>query len=425
MKRSVLITLAILFAVGTWSQEIMARGFGGGGYRGGGGGYGGYRGGSAAYRSPSMSRPSFERSSSYSPSRQVSRQAYPKQQITSRPAPGRDLGRGGVGQLDRQAMGRPTKGELQQFLNLPQNQRPSRGSDLAKIGTGALAGALGAEGARKLLEAQKPGGLERPSQLPEKGGLADRRGEAGRPSNLPARQVSNQIRDNWQQKHDKPFNPQWWKDHPNAAKHYWDQHHHHPWNYWWRWATWGAVAGWTAGAASASAYGDPVYYDYGQNIYYEGDNVYVGGTETATAQEYYQQASALAEKAPETTSQEADDWLPLGVFALSKGNVADSNMVLQLAINKEGVISGMYYNTKTDIGRPVKGTVDKKSQRAAWTFADGNNTDIIMETGIYNLTQDQTEALVHFGKDKTQQWLMVRLKQPEEEQQAEKKAEDS
>jgi hypothetical protein len=100
-------------------------------------------------------------------------------------------------------------------------------------------------------------------------------------------------------------------------------------------------------------------------------------------------------------------------------------MVLQLAINKEGVISGTYYNTNTDIGRPVKGMVDKTSQRAAWTFADGKNTDIIMETGLYNLTQDQTEALVHFGKDKTQQWLMVRLKQPEEEKQADKKPEGS
>jgi hypothetical protein len=56
--------------------------------------------------------------------------------------------------------------------------------------------------------------------------------------------------------------------------------------------------------------------------------------------------------------------------------------------------------------------VDKKSQRAAWTFADGKDTNIVMETGINNLTQDQTEALFHFGKDITQQWLMVRLQEP-------------
>ena len=96
-------------------------------------------------------------------------------------------------------------------------------------------------------------------------------------------------------------------------------------------------------------------------------------------------------------------------------------MVLQLALNKDGEIAGTFYNTTTDAARPVKGMVDKKSQRAAWTFSDGKNTDIIMETGIYNLTQDQTEALVHFGKDKTQQWLMVRLNEPEDKKKADSK----
>ncbi len=28
------------------------------------------------------------------------------------------------------------------------------------------------------------------------------------------------------------------------------------------------------------------------------------------------------------------------------------------------------------------------------------------------MTQDQAPALIHTGKDKTQQWLLVRLKQP-------------
>jgi hypothetical protein len=39
----------------------------------------------------------------------------------------------------------------------------------------------------------------------------------------------------------------------------------------------------------------------------------------------------------------------------------------------------------------------------------------IMETGIYNLTQNETRALVHFADGQTQQWLLVRLEQPSEE----------
>jgi hypothetical protein len=36
-----------------------------------------------------------------------------------------------------------------------------------------------------------------------------------------------------------------------------------------------------------------------------------------------------------------------------------------------------------------------------------------METGIYNLTQDQAEVLVHFGPEKTQNVLLVRLDEAE------------
>jgi hypothetical protein len=194
------------------------------------------------------------------------------------------------------------------------------------------------------------------------------------------------------------------------AKAYWEnfgKYHHYPWHHWWRPATWAALGVWVAGAS----WGSPTYYDYGGDVYYEEDQVYMGGKPVASASEYYQQASDIASSAP-TGQQTESEWLPLGVFALSQINANDSNMLLQLAINKEGVIAGTYYNTANDTARPVKGMVDKKTQRAAWTFADGKNTDIIMETGIFNLTQDQTEALVHFGKEKTQQWLMVRLQEP-------------
>ena len=33
--------------------------------------------------------------------------------------------------------------------------------------------------------------------------------------------------------------------------------------------------------------------------------------------------------------------------------------------------------------------------------------------GVSNLTKDEAPVLIHIGKDKTQQWLLVRLKQSE------------
>ena len=68
-----------------------------------------------------------------------------------------------------------------------------------------------------------------------------------------------------------------------------------------------APPGWTAGQAWSTAtwpavgaslgWGDsvqPVVYNYGDNVTYQGDQVYYGNQPVATADEYYQQASALA-----------------------------------------------------------------------------------------------------------------------------------
>ncbi len=85
-----------------------------------------------------------------------------------------------------------------------------------------------------------------------------------------------------------------------------------------------------------------------------------------------------------------------------------ANLILQLAVNKKGIIRGNYTDTLTNDTRLVQGSVDKKTQRAAWTIGDNKNN--VIETGIDNLTKDEVPCLVHFGKDKTEQWTLVRLK---------------
>ena len=42
--------------------------------------------------------------------------------------------------------------------------------------------------------------------------------------------------------------------------------------------------------------------------------------------------------------------------------------------------------------------------------ADGKKTDLVLETGIYNLTQDKAPGLVHFGTAESTPILLVRLK---------------
>jgi hypothetical protein len=194
-----------------------------------------------------------------------------------------------------------------------------------------------------------------------------------------------------------------WADHPHAHYHF----HNNP--AFWTWATWN-----TAAAFMPWNWGTPVYYDYGYggNVYYEGDTVYIG--ETPIDESTYEVAVAqLATNVPVVENPDQMEWLPLGVFAISKdGDNAVPNMFLQLAVSKEGIIAGTYQNKTTGKTESVEGMVDKDNQRAAWTIV-GKNTPI-METGIANLTLNETNALLHFSDGQTQQWLMVRIEGPQE-----------
>ena len=173
----------------------------------------------------------------------------------------------------------------------------------------------------------------------------------------------------------------------------------------WGAATWPAVGswcGWTGGV-------QPINYDYGNSVCYQDNQVYYGDQPVASAEQYYQQAAALAKSQP-APDPKSSDWMSLGVFGLIRGSESDPDYVMQLAVNKAGAVAGNYWDVVSGTSVPIHGAVDTKTQRIAWTVGDNKNT--VGETGIYNLTKDEAPALIHLGKDKTQQWTLVRLKQP-------------
>ncbi|MGO8688747.1 MAG: hypothetical protein ACLQLG_03865 [Thermoguttaceae bacterium] len=189
----------------------------------------------------------------------------------------------------------------------------------------------------------------------------------------------------------------------------WYLHHPHGWNprQWapgraWAWATWPDVELWFGWGNDLP----PAYYDYGNMVYYQGDEVYYGTQPVATAAEYYRQAAALAASGA-AIDPNAGPWMPLGVFAFVLGDASDTSRAFQLAVNRSGTIAGNYYDALTGIALPVQGAADRTSQRAAWTVGDNKIT--VYETGISNLTRNQAPALVHFGAERTQQWMLVRL----------------
>jgi uncharacterized protein (TIGR03000 family) len=133
-------------------------------------------------------------------------------------------------------------------------------------------------------------------------------------------------------------------------------------------------------------------------------------TDAGTTEQYAQQAVTLADHGQQAQVPKTDTWQSLGVFALVQGDEKTANTIFQLAVNKAGIIRGTYYDGLTDTTKDVFGSVDKKTQRAAWTIGKDNKT--VFETGFYNLTKDETPVLVHVGKDKTQQWMLVRMAEP-------------
>jgi len=204
-------------------------------------------------------------------------------------------------------------------------------------------------------------------------------------------------------------------------RNWWDNHHWYWWNrYWgddwaWGWTGWGDLGGWWGMDVAT----EPVYYDYGNNITYNGDSVYYGSQPLESTGAYYSQAQALAATAPPTPTtpqsdeqqkKDVDNMKPLGVYALVSGDQTNSSQLLQLAVDKKGIIRGTYYNEVTTESKPISGAVDKKNQRACFTIA--GNKNVVYDTAIGNLLKQSSPILVHYSKSDTQQLTLVRLKKP-------------
>ncbi len=186
----------------------------------------------------------------------------------------------------------------------------------------------------------------------------------------------------------------------------------HNGRYWWNPTPWNRLNGWVS-----FRFNDPYYYTYGPggDVYYRDGYVYVRGDRYVTIPEYYQQAVQVV-RTVDVSEEEAKsmEWQPLGVFALSADESTEPSLVVQLAVNQEGILSGTFYDEKTQESRPLIGKVDRESQRAVWHFADAESTGIVMETTFANLSKEETSVLVHFGPEETESWLLVRLPAPEE-----------
>ena len=156
-------------------------------------------------------------------------------------------------------------------------------------------------------------------------------------------------------------------------------------------------------------------YDYGGNVVVQSGSVYVNGDPAGSTQEYADEASNIA-SAGQADAPAADaKWLPLGVFAIVEEGQTASDDIFQLAVDPQGILRGNYHNTKTDDMEPISGSVDKQSQRTAWTI--GTDKTPVYEAGIANLTKDITPVLVLNADGSTHQMNLIRMPEPADQPQ--------
>lgn len=184
---------------------------------------------------------------------------------------------------------------------------------------------------------------------------------------------------------------------------FFDRHHVHGdyWGTganWWRPAAWATLATW-----GAWNWATPYYYD---------DSGYAYPLSSAESIYPYSTTTIQTPQSPQEFTSSGDDWLPLGVFAVANNANAAvyTNRFIQLAINRNGEIAGVLYNSSTDAAQDLTGMVDSNSQLAYWSMDDRIDSPIA-STGIYNLTEDQTPINVHFADGSEQTWTLVRLQQ--------------
>ena len=153
----------------------------------------------------------------------------------------------------------------------------------------------------------------------------------------------------------------------------------------------------------------PLSYNYGNNVNYQNGNVMVAGQSVGTAEQYSQQAYDLADTGSQAQLADTEKWMPLGVFAMVRNEQQHPQLILQLAVNEQGILRGNYTDEVTENTSPIHGS--RGQADAARRLDRGDNKTTVMEAGLKNLTESEAPALIH-KNGKTDHWLLVRLENP-------------
>lgn len=220
----------------------------------------------------------------------------------------------------------------------------------------------------------------------------------GLPEHQPVRDPENRPRNDYHWAGNEPFTAAWYADHPNA----WRYSHPHADAF--AVATWDSVYRWLGLAAT------PVYYTPAPTtatVIVEGQVPQSSENEEQVTSEESVNNQPMAERLVATGQQpvaEDSEWLPLGVFSLRPSAMPEANQLVQLAVNREGIVRGSYVDLVTDQAFNAVGSVDRDSQRVAWTVE--SKKAATFETSVASLTQPQAALTLRFPDGHVQNWSM-------------------
>jgi hypothetical protein len=206
--------------------------------------------------------------------------------------------------------------------------------------------------------------------------------------------------------HNRPFSRGWYGRHRGAWGGGWGWGN--PWNI----ATWGTTAAWLGLGAAAPAWGgygptNTTIYDTDNDDLNAPDSQLAGGQNLSPEALAKESAAARTLAAKGATEPANDDkFMPLGIFTLAPENQTEASAMLQLAVSKQGVLRGSYYDLLSDVNHPIRGSVDKQSQRVAWTF--GPQGKVTFQTALPVLTEPSGPVAVHYENGQTRQWVLAR-----------------
>jgi hypothetical protein len=207
----------------------------------------------------------------------------------------------------------------------------------------------------------------------------------------------------------------------------WYGHHRGAWGWgsggygWgnpWAAASLGAAAGWLGADALADDFGvnnETVYTSDGAA---PADDQADQSSEAAPDQvsnepqeeqiDYAAEAAEAAKLAAGGATEPGADakFLPLGVYTFAPEGQNEASAIVHLAISKQGVVRGTYFDINADKDENIQGAVDKKTGRVAWTV--GPQGKVVFHTFLQDLTQPSGPVSVHFENGKTGEWTIAR-----------------